>query len=300
MREWRYTLSGLQVRSQLAIPFAENVQDGTGLPDVSIRLVQSLGEPDPVLTRGRTFLAGAHDFVFRPSERLGFRVRPHGIDVARGADVPDMEVLTYLLGSGWGALCHLRALLPLHCSAVADDGRIFAFTGRTTVGKSTLAVALALRGFAHAADDIIVADATRPPHRICGLAKGVKLSPRLISAFRLRPGLAVGADTGKDKLYLDNDLRSDAGPFSRMTLFVLDEGPRIRLEPVTGPQKFAAVFTGVFRRTWMGMLRPRPEIFRDVASLSKEIDVFRFTRPRELDRLQAGVEMIADHIRSSG
>jgi hypothetical protein len=57
-----------------------------------------------------------------------------------------------------------RGLECMHASAVVLDGRVVAFSGRSGVGKSTLALALAASGLEHWADDtLLLADTPEGP-----------------------------------------------------------------------------------------------------------------------------------------
>ena len=65
------------------------------------------------------------------------------------------DVRLFLLGSVWGALALQRGLLPLHASAVGRGRTVHAFTGPPGAGKSTLAAALAARGYPLFTDDML-------------------------------------------------------------------------------------------------------------------------------------------------
>ena len=72
----------------------------------------------------------------------------------RGATLHDVR--TFLLSSVWGALAMQRGLLPLHASSVTRGPDLDAFTGRSGVGKSTLAAALGSHGYPLFTDDILL------------------------------------------------------------------------------------------------------------------------------------------------
>lgn len=61
----------------------------------------------------------------------------------------------YLLGTCMGALLMQRKILPLHGSAVAINGKAYAFVGDSGAGKSTLASAFINRGYPLLSDDVI-------------------------------------------------------------------------------------------------------------------------------------------------
>jgi len=61
----------------------------------------------------------------------------------------------YLLGTCMGALLMQRGTLPLHGSAIAIDGKAYAFVGESGAGKSTTAAAFLERGYPLLSDDVI-------------------------------------------------------------------------------------------------------------------------------------------------
>lgn len=65
------------------------------------------------------------------------------------------DIATYLLGPAFGIVLRRRCVTCLHASAVAFNGKAFLFSGDAGAGKSTTAAAMARRGHALIADDIV-------------------------------------------------------------------------------------------------------------------------------------------------
>ncbi|MCA0755403.1 aldolase [Paenibacillus sp. N4] len=65
------------------------------------------------------------------------------------------QIRLYVLGSCMGVLLLQRKILPLHGSAIAIDGKAYAFVGESGAGKSTLASALLRQGHRLLSDDVI-------------------------------------------------------------------------------------------------------------------------------------------------
>lgn len=61
----------------------------------------------------------------------------------------------YLLGTCMGALLMQRKILPLHGSAIAIDGKAYAFVGDSGAGKSTTAAIFLERGYPLLSDDVV-------------------------------------------------------------------------------------------------------------------------------------------------
>lgn len=106
---------------------------------------------------GRWFMdwPGLGAFVFGPAGHVDAHPL-RGVEAALVRDIFVRGVLpTVMLG---------RGLECVHASAVISAGQVIAFSGESGVGKSTLALALAARGFEHWADDtVLLADAPDLP-----------------------------------------------------------------------------------------------------------------------------------------
>lgn len=68
----------------------------------------------------------------------------------------DMDKLRlYILGTCMGVILMQRGILPLHGSAVAINGKVYALVGHSGAGKSTLATVLTRKGYPLLSDDVI-------------------------------------------------------------------------------------------------------------------------------------------------
>lgn len=65
------------------------------------------------------------------------------------------QIKLYLLGTCMGAILMQRNILPLHGSAIAINGKVYAIVGHSGAGKSTLASAFLNRGYKLLSDDVI-------------------------------------------------------------------------------------------------------------------------------------------------
>src|SRR6059058_426952 len=96
-----------------------------------------------------------------------FYQRGCGITVERGAGADFTEEPLWLNGSVYAAVASINGLLPVHASAVAYAGRVFAFAGDTGAGKSTLVAALGDHGVPMFCDDTMVLDLSDLARIIC-------------------------------------------------------------------------------------------------------------------------------------
>ncbi|MFB5267892.1 aldolase [Paenibacillus enshidis] len=81
------------------------------------------------------------------------------VSPAEGADPDKMRL--YILGTCIGVILLQRKVLPLHGSAIAMNGKVYAVVGESGAGKSTLASVLLKRGYQLLSDDVIAVTLTQ-------------------------------------------------------------------------------------------------------------------------------------------
>jgi hypothetical protein len=174
--DFTYFLFGLRVLSNLAIPRLAPIPATDHFPHVTVHLGQS-----PV-TSGE-FPGESEELMYTSSEAVESGAPALCVwKIAKGAALhlayfdgvqfwldrageniwavwPEASTLenaaTYLIGPILGLVLRLRGITCLHASAVAVNNRAVAFVGCEGAGKSTTAAAMAQRGFAAMADDVV-------------------------------------------------------------------------------------------------------------------------------------------------
>lgn len=148
-----YTISGLSVASEIALP-------GIALPGRPMADVTIERRPVPAVlanaeASGPTWAMAGPEFLLTIPDIARFLLRAGravAFQPADGADADDIPA--FLLNSVFGILLHQRGQIVLHASAVRVNGKAVLFCGASASGKSTLAAALAQRGYAVLADDV--------------------------------------------------------------------------------------------------------------------------------------------------
>jgi hypothetical protein len=149
-----YTISGLRVASDLALPGLIPAPASAEQPDVVIAgaevpevLSEAVAEgPNWQMAQGR-FLLRIPGIV--RMELSGGNALAYQLEGNTRAD----DAAIFVSGSGFGLLLHQRGRCVLHASADAVDGAAVLFCGASGAGKSTLAAALAEAGHSLLADD---------------------------------------------------------------------------------------------------------------------------------------------------
>lgn len=123
---------------------------------------EALRQRTPGGTRSMDADADAHGgWLVRMHDVATFAVPADGTRVllAPDAGVEESRWGRFLVGQALPLACVLRGLEPFHASAVTVGGGTVAFVGDSHAGKTTLALALALRGLPLKTDDVLSVEA---------------------------------------------------------------------------------------------------------------------------------------------
>jgi hypothetical protein len=244
----------------------------------------------------------AHDaFLLRLPTGLAFHYRRGaGTVYTRPEGIADGEVGLFFDGSVYGAIAWLNGLVPLHASAVSHAGGVYAFTGVSGEGKSTLVAALAERGLAVCSDDVLVLDLSDPDvvmavpgHKRLKLwADALVLTGRRSDAA-VRPGL--------DKFYVADQLPFEAAPLPIRRLYVLESAVNASqaITPIIGADRFVTLRSAYYRPQFCHAIAEHSNYFATAARLSAAITIARFNRSRAPADFAAGIAMIEAGIRDT-
>jgi hypothetical protein len=239
---------------------------------------------------GEFLLRAEGDYLFY--YRLG-----EGIMVHRGADADTSEESLWLNGSVYAAIASMNGLLPIHASAVAYNGSVFAFTGPGGAGKSTLVAALGRYGLPMFCDDTLVLDLSDPQRIICLPGhKRLKLRPDAFDLTGAAREESVSRTYGKNYATPAAGTISTAMPIAE--LIFLEEGPEPAISRISGSERFmkmqdehqtAYLFAAASRLD-------RARQFAHRARLAQQIEMAGFVRPCDPKRFEEGVALAARHV----
>lgn len=220
--------------------------------------------------------------------------RGHGTVFARGPDVSDDEVALFFDGSVRGAIAWLAGMVPLHASAVVQDGGVYAFTGASGEGKSTLVAALATAGFATFCDDVLVVDPR------AGMAlPGHKRLKLWHDALALTGHAPIGAvRPGGDKVFVAGTPH-DGTALPLRRLYVLDSEAAVApvITPIRGGERFTELRAAYYRPRFGTAVIDPAQYFRVTMQLAETVAVRRFTRSRDPEAFGRGVAAIVADLR---
>jgi hypothetical protein len=214
---------------------------------------------------------------------------------------PASDIRLWLLGSAFGAILHQRGLIALHVSAVKAPTGVWAFTGESGEGKSTLAGFLRRRkGYQLVSDDVAVLDPKDAESIIYPGPMKLKLWADALGYLGFNENQAVRdlSNTEKFQVYLSKEARSreekDAlnGAEVLHALVVLDTVPN-HIEPtierLRGGAAFTAICRAIYRPHMPGLFRKPEQFTKEFSILSQGIEVYRFRRPRSLPDFESNL-----------
>ena len=162
---YSYRVAGLAVASEIELPGAIPAQHA-GAAAVTVRAAPVPASLDDASKKGATWQIAGDRFLFQVPGVARFLLsggREIIFEATAGVHASDVSI--FIVGPVFGILLHQRGEIVLHASAVQVNGKAVLFCGSSGTGKSTLAAALAQRGFPLVADDLcaITLTAGAPP-----------------------------------------------------------------------------------------------------------------------------------------
>lgn len=244
---------------------------------------------------GHSRLSGERYLLHSESGYRFLYKRGAGVTIEAPAAPDPTEQALWLNGSVYAAVASINGLMPIHASAVAHGGRVFAFTGPSGAGKSTLIAALGARGLPMFCDDTLVLDLSDPNEIVCLPGhKRLKLSAdalRLTGAVRQEK---VGAMI--DKFYAAPPAGDVGEPQPLAWLVFLEDGPDPALLSVSGAERFARLCDDHYTADLYAQGR-RPGLaarFDIQARMARQVAMARLVRPRDIAQFEKGVALAAE------
>jgi hypothetical protein len=247
------------------------------------------------------WMLDGEEFLFRTIEGIGlYYRRGAGITLESPPGTDPRSIELWLNGTLYAAIAALNGLFPLHASAVAHGGRVYAFSGPAGAGKSTLVAALGVAGFAQFCDDTLILDITGdgPPLCLPG-HKRLKLWPEGVALAGVEPGELVAADYPKH--FVEPAGGSIAEPLPLAELVFLETGDTPLVAPLGGAERIERLQDDHYTaELWRQATdQPRPDRFATLAALARRITMARFVRPLDPARFAQSTATIASYIRKA-
>lgn len=223
-----------------------------------------------------------------------------GRDIRFEADagIGPADIAIFLLGTAFGILLHQRGQIVLHASAVRVGGSAVLFCGTSGAGKSSLAAALAQRGFPVVTDDFCALDfdgAEAPVVQSDG--RQLKLWAQTIAHLSLEPQRGAPVRQQLQKFYVEPDLsHSEALPLG--AVYFLREARPPHAFGIERPNVADAALLmrrNAYRPLLVRRMDQRATYFRAAASIANAGGLFHLTRPLDFKSMPEVIALLAHH-----
>lgn len=295
-----YRISGLSVASDIALPgliagkAAANADVTIRSGAVPQRLEAATGSGPTWQVAGGRFLLripGIARFLLEDGRSILFA--PESGDGL--ADVP-----IFLIGTVFGILLHQREQIVLHASAVRVNGKSVLFCGSAGAGKSTLAAALAQRGYPLITDDVCtVSIEPGLPPQVHSDGRQLKLWAQAIERLELAPARGERVRAKLEKFYVTpSEVFTDPLPLG--AVYMLREARPPHAPGVEQPNVVDAALLlrrNAYRPRLISQLNQRAGYFRAAAAIANAAGVYYLTRALDFGQMPDVIGALERHWR---
>lgn len=212
-------------------------------------------------------------------------------------DIHDHYIKTYILGSAFGLLLIQRNIVAIHGGPVLISDKDIICTGDTGAGKSTLTSALRLSGAKLIADDVSAIDITDkinvypayPQQKLCGDAVR-KLGYNTEDFIRV--------DEGRDKYAISSKSEFINKLVNLSAIFEIAVGDieEVQIKELRGSEKMNTIMKNIYRGYVNQIAGLDREYFKRCLKITKDIKIYRITRPRDKFTVNEQIEIIKEKL----
>lgn len=289
----RYRVYGLTVETELEFPELLSTRDE--IPDVRVCFGSVPETVENAIVKTNWCQASKREFLMQIEGVARFHVadgRRIAVELSAGSEnkIRASDVRLWLLGSAFGALLHQRGMLPLHVSAIKGPNGVWAFTGPSGEGKSTLAGFLHRRfGWKLVSDDVSVIDSDRCQAIVHPGPQKLKLWADALEHLDF-PGCTRVRDlsnTDKFQLYLPGDSGYKPEPLRGLVLLEsASTEAESNLERLKGSEAFSACMASIYRPYMDAWFKLPERRMGELVQLCQQVKIYRFRRPRSLESME--------------
>lgn len=295
-----YRISGFSVGSDIPLP-GLIAGTATPAPDVTIRRGQVPERLDGPTASGPTWQVAGPQFLLHIAGVARFLLEGgRAIVFAPESEDSLADLPLFLIGTVFGALLHQREQIVLHASAVRVDGKAVLFCGSSDAGKSTLAAALAQRGYPLVTDDVCTVSigAGRPP-QVHSDGRQLKLWAQAIERLDLAPARGERVRAKLEKFYVTPS-EAFTDPLPLGAVYMLREARPPHAPGIDKPNVVDAALLlrrTAYRPLLIRRLNQRASYFRAAADIANAASIYHLTRAFDFGKMPDVIGWLERHWR---
>ncbi|MGX2961400.1 aldolase [Peribacillus sp. JNUCC 23] len=278
-----YKAFGLSIISEIPLPELPHIDNKVDFIDIEIKIGNLSNLWFDLSDKQNEFVISENLVMFQFPNIATFSVQEgKTIIVSPMAEEDEDMIRLVILGTCMGVLLMQRKIFPLHGSAVAIDGKAYAFIGDQGAGKSTLATTFLNRGYQLLSDDVIALSFSKDDIPFVAPAyPQQKLWQKSLTEFGMETSQyrsIYGRET-KFCVPVQSQYFADPLPLAGVFELVKSENTEIEIRRIEKLERFHTLFSHTYRNFLIPRLGLMDWHFTTSASILNKVDVYQLHRP---------------------
>lgn len=278
-----YKSFGLTIVSDIPLPELAQISQDEDTYDVIVEISDLSTQWGYSTTNQGGYFVGNNSVLFQVPSTAIFCIKDGNkiiVSPIKGCELDKIRL--YILGTCMGVLLMQRKVLTLHGSAIAIDGKAYAFIGESGAGKSTLATTFIRNGYQLISDDIIPVSLSKEgiPFALPSYPQQ-KLWQESLDEFGMknteyRP---LFERETKFAIPVHANFMDQPLPLSGIFELVKTENENISLNTFQSLERFRTLFIHTYRSSLISRLGLAEWHFTESANILKKTDLHQLQRP---------------------
>lgn len=206
------------------------------------------------------------------------------------------EIKKYILGSALGLLLFQRNIIALHGSSIVINNNAIIISGNIGAGKTSTTLSLVNKGYSFLTDDVasVIKD-INGTYNVHHCIPYQKLCFNTIESLGYDKNKLIQIDKIKNKYYSPEIINFTKEPKQLKSLFYLTTSNNlttVSYSEVFGVEKFKLILSNIFRKELIPNELIKGNYIKEVLNLSKNISVYKITRPKNGNSIEKIVNII--------
>jgi uncharacterized protein YlzI (FlbEa/FlbD family) len=301
-KSFAYIGFGMDIVSEIRLPELTRVGFLSESPDVRIEIndltkdwykFDSETRKKFVVEKGKVMFEVPNTAIFLITEGQKIVVSPM-------IEAEEDKIRLYILGTCMGAILIQKRILPLHGSALAINGKAYAFIGDSGAGKSTLAAALIKKGYALMSDDVIPVSLSKEnvPF-VTSTYPQQKLWQQSLNHFGIDTDQFRSLFERETKFVVPVNANFSSEPLQLAGVFelVISNDEDVIIEKIEGLERFRTLYNHTFRNFLISRLGLEDWHFLESARILNQINVYKLQRIQQGFTVNHLVDLILDTLK---
>ncbi|WML46414.1 aldolase [Neobacillus sp. PS3-40] len=296
-----YKAFGLTICSEISLPELTQLHKDEEVADIFIDIGYLSCFWDEFKIHQRNFIVKESLVIFQIPNTATFCIKDGKNIIVSPMDGSDYDkIRLYILGTCMGVLLMQRKIFPLHGSAIAINGKAYAFIGNSGAGKSTLASAFINKGFQLLSDDVVaVKFLNEDGPFIMPSYPQQKLWKDSLEKFGMQTSdyRPLFERETKYSIPVNSNFSHEPSPLAGVFELVKTENEHIQICKIEKLERFRTLLYQTYRHSLVNKMGLTEWHFTDSSKIINKVQMYQLKRPTSEFTAQNLVSMILSFIK---